>query len=163
MSDDPPASESELCPLPSLPRLPLPQSAGQRCCRGSESAMAVLENASRSSVFDAIVIGAGIQGSFAAYHLIKRQKATLLLEQVQTTPHPPQMLSSAKRGRNSRHASVVSYCTLNTRTPLLTFCVEGSGGTGAGWGISSKCMLCEKKEGGKTHTLHSQGSWLYPS
>ncbi|NXW64820.1 SOX oxidase, partial [Eurystomus gularis] len=33
------------------------------------------------ATYDAIVIGAGIQGSFAAYHLAQRHKDTLLLEQ----------------------------------------------------------------------------------
>lgn len=32
--------------------------------------------------YDCIVIGAGVQGSFTAYHLSKRNKKTLLLEQV---------------------------------------------------------------------------------
>ncbi|XP_064379328.1 peroxisomal sarcosine oxidase [Dromaius novaehollandiae] len=35
----------------------------------------------RGACYDAIVIGAGIQGSFAAYHLAKRGRDTLLLEQ----------------------------------------------------------------------------------
>ena len=34
--------------------------------------------------FDFIVIGAGINGSFAAYHLAKLGKSTLLLEQVRS-------------------------------------------------------------------------------
>ncbi|XP_019366858.1 PREDICTED: peroxisomal sarcosine oxidase [Gavialis gangeticus] len=34
-----------------------------------------------SSLYDAIVVGAGIQGSFAAYHLAKRGRRALLLEQ----------------------------------------------------------------------------------
>ncbi|NWS64889.1 SOX oxidase, partial [Chunga burmeisteri] len=33
------------------------------------------------ATYDAIVIGAGIQGSFAAYHLAQRRRDTLLLEQ----------------------------------------------------------------------------------
>ncbi|KAK4812213.1 hypothetical protein QYF61_009105 [Mycteria americana] len=36
---------------------------------------------SRQATYDAIVIGAGIQGSFAAYHLAQRHRETLLLEQ----------------------------------------------------------------------------------
>lgn len=36
----------------------------------------------QKSIYDAIVIGAGIQGSFTAYHLAQRHKDTLLLEQV---------------------------------------------------------------------------------
>lgn len=32
--------------------------------------------------YDCIVIGAGVQGSFTAYQLAKRNKKTLLLEQV---------------------------------------------------------------------------------
>ncbi|XP_062448577.1 peroxisomal sarcosine oxidase [Rhea pennata] len=35
----------------------------------------------RAACYDAIVIGAGIQGSFAAYHLAERGRDTLLLEQ----------------------------------------------------------------------------------
>uniref|UniRef100_A0A669PKI6 Pipecolic acid and sarcosine oxidase n=1 Tax=Phasianus colchicus TaxID=9054 RepID=A0A669PKI6_PHACC len=35
----------------------------------------------RCTSYDAIVIGAGIQGSFAAYHLAQRRRDTLLLEQ----------------------------------------------------------------------------------
>ncbi|NXL46245.1 SOX oxidase, partial [Podilymbus podiceps] len=35
----------------------------------------------RQATYDAIVIGAGIQGSFAAYHLAQRHRDTLLLEQ----------------------------------------------------------------------------------
>uniref|UniRef100_A0A8C9EXF5 Peroxisomal sarcosine oxidase n=1 Tax=Pavo cristatus TaxID=9049 RepID=A0A8C9EXF5_PAVCR len=35
----------------------------------------------RCASYDAIVIGAGIQGSFAAYHLAQRRRDTLLLEQ----------------------------------------------------------------------------------
>ena len=34
------------------------------------------------SDYDCIVIGAGVQGSFTAYHLAKKNKKTLLLEQV---------------------------------------------------------------------------------
>lgn len=36
----------------------------------------------QKSTYDVIVIGAGIQGSFTAYHLAQRHKNTLLLEQV---------------------------------------------------------------------------------
>lgn len=39
--------------------------------------------------YDAIVIGAGIQGSFAAYHLAQRRRDTLLLEQVLMSPTLP--------------------------------------------------------------------------
>lgn len=35
--------------------------------------------------YDCIVIGAGVQGSFTAYQLAKRNKKTLLLEQVNYT------------------------------------------------------------------------------
>ncbi|NWU70651.1 SOX oxidase, partial [Pterocles burchelli] len=35
----------------------------------------------RQDTYDAIVIGAGIQGSFTAYHLVQRHRDTLLLEQ----------------------------------------------------------------------------------
>lgn len=37
---------------------------------------------STSDVFDCVVIGAGVQGSFTAYELAKRRKRTVLLEQV---------------------------------------------------------------------------------
>lgn len=35
-----------------------------------------------SQTYDCIVIGAGIQGSFTAYHLAKNNRRTLLIEQV---------------------------------------------------------------------------------
>ncbi|XP_061683994.1 peroxisomal sarcosine oxidase isoform X2 [Syngnathoides biaculeatus] len=41
---------------------------------------------STSEVYDYIVIGAGVQGSFTAYELVKTKKKTLLLEQF-TLPH----------------------------------------------------------------------------
>lgn len=37
---------------------------------------------STADVYDCIVIGAGVQGSFTAYELAKRGKRTVLLEQV---------------------------------------------------------------------------------
>lgn len=37
---------------------------------------------STSDVYDCVVIGAGVQGSFTAYELAKRRKRTVLLEQV---------------------------------------------------------------------------------
>lgn len=43
----------------------------------------------RCASYDAIVIGAGIQGSFAVYHLAQRCKDTLLLEQVLMSPTSP--------------------------------------------------------------------------
>lgn len=39
-----------------------------------------------STVYDCIVIGAGVQGSFTAYELAKRGKKTVLLEQVRPDP-----------------------------------------------------------------------------
>lgn len=46
--------------------------------------------------YDCIVIGAGVQGSFTAYQLTKRNKKTLLLEQVcQIRNFAPEFLSSA--------------------------------------------------------------------
>lgn len=41
------------------------------------------------ATYDAIVIGAGIQGSFAAYHLAQHHRDTLLLEQVTVSPALP--------------------------------------------------------------------------
>lgn len=38
--------------------------------------------AAQKDLWDAIVIGAGIQGSFTAYHLARHSKRVLLLEQV---------------------------------------------------------------------------------
>lgn len=38
--------------------------------------------AAQRELYDAIVIGAGIQGCFTAYHLAKHSKKVLLLEQV---------------------------------------------------------------------------------
>lgn len=38
--------------------------------------------AAQTDVYDAIVIGAGIQGCFTAYHLAKHRKKVILLEQV---------------------------------------------------------------------------------
>lgn len=38
--------------------------------------------AAQKGLWDAIVIGAGIQGCFTAYHLAKHSKRVLLLEQV---------------------------------------------------------------------------------
>lgn len=43
-------------------------------------------NMSTSGDFDCIVIGAGVQGSFTAYQLAKKNKKTLLLEQVRHEP-----------------------------------------------------------------------------
>lgn len=40
--------------------------------------------------FDAIVVGAGVMGSCAAYQLARRGKKTLLLEQVIAPPPIPQ-------------------------------------------------------------------------
>lgn len=41
---------------------------------------------STADVYDCIVIGAGVQGSFTAYELAKRGKKTVLLEQVRPAP-----------------------------------------------------------------------------
>nr|XP_056721396.1 peroxisomal sarcosine oxidase [Euleptes europaea] len=43
--------------------------------------MAIQESSGLSCLYDAVVVGAGIQGCFAAYHLAKRGQRTLLLEQ----------------------------------------------------------------------------------
>lgn len=42
---------------------------------------------SSADVYDCIVIGAGVQGSFTAYELAKRGKRTVLLEQVRPAPN----------------------------------------------------------------------------
>lgn len=42
---------------------------------------------STADVYDCIVIGAGVQGSFTAYELAKRGKRTVLLEQVRPAPN----------------------------------------------------------------------------
>ncbi|XP_053940758.1 peroxisomal sarcosine oxidase [Cuculus canorus] len=60
-----------LCPVPPLgSRLPVGT--------GTRTNMAA---PSHQATYDAIVIGAGIQGSFTAYHLARRHRDTLLLEQ----------------------------------------------------------------------------------
>lgn len=41
-----------------------------------------IANMSAKEDYDCIVIGAGVQGSFTAYQLAKKNKTTLLLEQV---------------------------------------------------------------------------------
>ncbi|XP_075760649.1 peroxisomal sarcosine oxidase isoform X2 [Pelodiscus sinensis] len=53
------------------------------------------------SLYDTIVVGAGIQGSFAAYHLAKRGQETLLLEQF---PLPHSRGSSHGQSRIIRRA-----------------------------------------------------------
>ncbi|XP_039364145.1 peroxisomal sarcosine oxidase [Mauremys reevesii] len=54
-----------------------------------------------SSLYDTIVVGAGIQGSFTAYHLAKRGGETLLLDQF---PLPHSRGSSHGQSRIIRHA-----------------------------------------------------------
>uniref|UniRef100_A0A8C3SYI4 Peroxisomal sarcosine oxidase n=1 Tax=Chelydra serpentina TaxID=8475 RepID=A0A8C3SYI4_CHESE len=54
-----------------------------------------------SSLYDTIVVGAGIQGSFTAYHLAKRGRETLLLEQF---PLPHSRGSSHGQSRIIRRA-----------------------------------------------------------
>ncbi|XP_077466724.1 PHD finger protein 12 isoform X4 [Stigmatopora argus] len=55
---------------------------------------------STAEVYDNIVIGAGIQGSFTAYHLVKKKQKTLLLEQqIQTLLAPPKSEEVDKRSR----------------------------------------------------------------
>ncbi|KAM9118003.1 peroxisomal sarcosine oxidase [Pangshura tecta] len=54
-----------------------------------------------SSLYDTIVVGAGIQGSFTAYHLAKRGRETLLLEQF---PLPHSRGSSHGQSRIIRYA-----------------------------------------------------------
>lgn len=55
----------------------LPMGMGTR----TRTDMAALSQPHQAT-YDAIVIGAGIQGSFTAYHLAQRHRDTLLLEQV---------------------------------------------------------------------------------
>lgn len=64
--------------------------------------------AAQNVLYDAIVIGAGIQGCFTAYHLAKHRKRVLLLEQVlclfympdpkACLPFPPSRLWGAAKG-----------------------------------------------------------------
>ncbi|XP_077150431.1 peroxisomal sarcosine oxidase isoform X1 [Ranitomeya variabilis] len=61
-----------------------------------------------SAVFDCIVLGAGIQGSFTAYHLAKNQKKTLLLEQF---PLPHSRGSSHGQTRIIRRAYAEDFYT----------------------------------------------------
>ncbi|XP_063811978.1 peroxisomal sarcosine oxidase isoform X1 [Pseudophryne corroboree] len=63
---------------------------------------------SSSTVFDCIVIGAGIQGSFTAYHLAKNQQKTLLLEQF---PLPHSRGSSHGQTRIIRRAYAEDFYT----------------------------------------------------
>ncbi|XP_061460748.1 peroxisomal sarcosine oxidase [Rhineura floridana] len=60
--------------------------------------MATREKATGSCFYDAIVVGAGIQGTFAAYHLAKRGQKTLLLEQF-PLPHT--------RGSSHGHSRII--------------------------------------------------------
>ncbi|XP_015277375.1 PREDICTED: peroxisomal sarcosine oxidase isoform X2 [Gekko japonicus] len=68
--------------------------------------MAVRENSSPSCLYDAVVVGAGIQGSFTAYHLAKRGQKTLLLEQF---PLPHTRGSSHGQSRIIRSAYPQDY------------------------------------------------------
>ncbi|CAM5164418.1 unnamed protein product [Eretmochelys imbricata] len=61
-----------------------------------------------SSLYDTIVVGAGIQGSFTAYHLAKRGRDTLLLEQF---PLPHSRGSSHGQSRIIRHAYAQEHYT----------------------------------------------------
>ncbi|XP_056415025.1 peroxisomal sarcosine oxidase [Hyla sarda] len=61
-----------------------------------------------SAVFDCIVLGAGIQGSFTAYHLAKNHKKTLLLEQF---PLPHSRGSSHGQTRIIRRAYAEGFYT----------------------------------------------------
>ncbi|XP_030041692.1 peroxisomal sarcosine oxidase [Microcaecilia unicolor] len=63
---------------------------------------------SGSSVYDCIVIGAGIQGSFTAYHLSKHKRRTLLLEQF---PLPHSRGSSHGQTRITRKAYPQEFYT----------------------------------------------------
>ncbi|XP_040279349.1 peroxisomal sarcosine oxidase [Bufo bufo] len=61
-----------------------------------------------STVFDCIVLGAGIQGSFTAYHLAKNHKKTLLLDQF---PLPHSRGSSHGQTRIIRRAYAEDFYT----------------------------------------------------
>lgn len=50
--------------------------------------------AAQKDLYDAIVIGAGIQGCFTAYHLAKHRKRVLLLEQVLCLLYIPHLRDS---------------------------------------------------------------------
>uniref|UniRef100_A0A670K9N4 Peroxisomal sarcosine oxidase n=1 Tax=Podarcis muralis TaxID=64176 RepID=A0A670K9N4_PODMU len=67
-----------------------------------------LLSAGPSRFYDAIVVGAGIQGTFAAYHLAKRGQKTLLLEQF---PLPHTRGSSHGQSRIIRTAYPQDYYT----------------------------------------------------
>ncbi|KAM4699634.1 peroxisomal sarcosine oxidase [Discoglossus pictus] len=64
--------------------------------------------AAPGSKYDCIVVGAGIQGSFTAYHLVKKQKRTLLLEQF---PLPHSRGSSHGQTRLIRRAYEYDFYT----------------------------------------------------
>ncbi|XP_060114938.1 peroxisomal sarcosine oxidase [Heteronotia binoei] len=68
--------------------------------------MAVQENCGSSCLYEALVVGAGIQGSFTAYHLAKRGQKTLLLEQF---PLPHTRGSSHGQSRIIRSAYPQDY------------------------------------------------------
>lgn len=70
---------------PSLPLARLPAACGTGT--GTRTDMAARSQPQKAT-YDVIVIGAGIQGSFAAYHLAQRHRDTLLLEQVPAAPCP---------------------------------------------------------------------------
>lgn len=100
------ASSTRPDSAPSLPLARLLAARGERGQgqgTGTRTDMAALSQPQQAS-YDAIVIGAGIQGSFTAFHLAQRHRDTLLLEQVPASPTPPRpqpchVPSSAARGR----------------------------------------------------------------
>ncbi|XP_077167875.1 peroxisomal sarcosine oxidase [Paroedura picta] len=89
--------------------------------------MAVHKASSLSCVYDAVVVGAGIQGSFTAYHLAKRGRKTLLLEQF---PLPHTRGSSHGQSRIIRSAYPKDhYVAMMQRAYQLWAVLEAEAGT----------------------------------
>ncbi|KAM6463165.1 peroxisomal sarcosine oxidase isoform 2-T2 [Liasis olivaceus] len=81
----------------------------------------------RGPLFDALVLGAGIQGSFAAYHLARRRLKTLLLDQF---PLPHTRGSSHGQSRISRSAYPQEhYLALMAEARRLWAQLEAEAGT----------------------------------
>lgn len=70
------------------------------------------------AAYDAIVIGAGIQGSFTAYHLAQRRRNTLLLEQVleSLVLIPPALLCPCPDAPGEAFADLWTLCRCMQRS-----------------------------------------------